>query len=360
MIPKRQKTLLWLMFLALTLLLLGQVTGLLWRSGPATATARLYSGEESVRVTGTVIRQETVLYFPHGGSWTAAVDSGEKVAAGQTLFTGASTPADTAREVRVLRAGTSAAGLPLPEQSRQLHEAIAILNTAEASERGAAAEQTAALMMARQGEEALAPALEQAQQKLREQATAAENVTAPESGIFAAHVDGLEAVLTPETPDAEWMLPEKPAGTLTAGRLITGDTWYYRVELPFVPEVGETLRLELANGIFAEVSMTVETVTETAEGSRVLLSCRQQLEAVAEIRNLTAKILKDSETGLEIPARAVYTVGEETGVWCLEGDSPCWKPVTVIKELEDTVIVQLDRSTTAGLWPGDTVLLEQP
>lgn len=112
------------------------------------------------------------------------------------------------------------------------------------------------------------------------------------------------------------------------------------------------------NGIFEEAEMTVESVTVTPQGSQVLLSCGEYGAAVAELRTLTVKILKDSKTGLEIPAQAVYTVGEETGVWCLVGDSTRWKPVTILEDLGETVLVELDRSSTDNLWPGDAVLLD--
>jgi hypothetical protein len=104
--------------------------------------------------------------------------------------------------------------------------------------------------------------------------------------------------------------------------------------------------------------MTVETATPTAQGCQVVLSAQDRLEAVATLRTLTALVKKDLKTGLEIPAQGVYTVEGETGVWCLVGDSPRWKPVTILETGTDWVLVELDQSSTGNLWPGDTVLLD--
>ena len=358
MIPKRQRTLLRGMLAALGALLLGQVLSLVVQRPPETATAELYYGEAPIRLTGTVIRQETVLAAPDAGAWTAAVSSGEKVAAGQTLFV-RQRPAEqeqAARQVRILQAGLSAAKQPVAVQRETLHETIALLNTAQASGRQDLSEQLTGLVM--EEEKTLDTALDQAERQLRSwPETAGQTGKAPVSGIFTATADGLETVLTPQTPQALVMLPVRDTED-TAGRIITGDTWYYRVELPQAPAVGQTLTLELLGGIFQEAEMTVESAVPTARGSRVLLSCRQYLAEVAQCRTLSAKLKKDSETGLEIPLRALYTEGDETGVWCLVGDQTRWKRVTVLRELGDTAVVALDRSTTENLWPGDTVLLE--
>lgn len=360
MIPRRQKTLLHWMFVAMGALLLGQVFSMASQRPRETVAAVLYTGGDPIRVAGTVIRQETALTIPDGGSWTVVVDSGEKVAAGQTLAVREQPAAaeNAARRVRVLRVGISAATQPLPVQHEALHTAIAALNAGDAAARLEQAEQITGLLSAGAGAEVLETELEQAEQRLRLWSeSGGETMQASEAGIFAAAADGLEGVLTPETPEAAISLPVG-TGLKTAGRIITGDTWYYRVELPFVPEEGQALRMELMNGIFEEAEMTVESVTVTPQGSQVLLSCGEYGAAVAELRTLTVKILKDSKTGLEIPAQAVYTVGEETGVWCLVGDSTRWKPVTILEDLGETVLVELDRSSTDNLWPGDAVLLD--
>ena len=175
----------------------------------------------------------------------------------------------------------------------------------------------------------------------------------PAAGIFVSAADGLESILTPADPWILWALPEKPLPEDAVGRLITGDTWYFRTELPFPVQAGDTLRGSLFwNG--AELTLNVE---ETRRDGQTMLSCEQMLSQMAAVRQAEIKIYPDSQSGLEIPARAVYTVEQRTGVWCLVGEAARFKPVTVIEDLGETVVVSLDLSTTDSLWPGDRILL---
>lgn len=359
MVPRRQKTLLLLMLGALGVLLVGQLLSAAGIREPETAVAQRYSGEGPVYISGVVIRREIPLTAETRGSWMPQVDDGEKVAANQELFVW-ETPQgleNAACTVRLLRAGQQAENMPVLSRREEIHGAIARLNTVDETDRRVASEALTGLLLGETGE--LAPRLRAAENVLMTQnAQPAQSIRAPEAGIFAAAADGLETVLTPETPWAEWPLPPGPADTRTLGRLVLGDTWYYRTVLPFAPEAGDTLEARLLGGIFQTVPLTVETVRPQKDGWLTLMSCGTALAEVADIRQLAAKILPDSESGVEIPAEAVYTVEGETGVWCLVGEAARFKPVTILKKLGDTVVVELDQSTTENLWPGDVVLLD--
>ena len=96
------------------------------------------------------------------------------------------------------------------------------------------------------------------------------------------------------------------------------------------------------------------TAAETAEDGKTVLSSGDCLAQAVLLEQADAKIFKESESGLEIPARAVYTVGEETGVYVVSGSSARWRPVTILRMEQDKAIVQ----PNAGLSPGDRVRLE--
>lgn len=329
MLGKYQRALLGCMLAAMSVLLLGQAFLALRRREPETAVAVPYRGQ-TVRVTGTVLRQETAVALPEGG--TPAVADGEKVSVGQALLAPAAPPENILRRRRVLRHGLSAANQPLPARAAALHAAIGALSGASGAERTALTEEISGLIAAGRGTDRLRTELELLEESDCGEAAAAEPVRAPVSGIFTAHMGD-------------------------TGRIVTGDTWKLRVELPFWPETGQTLTAELLSGVFRETEMTVEAVEGGAGGCRALLSCGSHMAEAARIRRMTVKILKNTEMGLEIPSRAIYTEEEETGVWCLVGDSSRWKPVTILEDLGETVLVEPGGDDPGGLQPGDEVIL---
>ncbi len=337
---------------ALTALLLGQVLSRATVGYGETAVATVFR-EEKTCVTGTVLRQEETVTLPETGNYIPAVESGKRVGAGQALLIEEKSPeaAEAARQVRMLRGGLSEKSIPLVTRRQQLREAIRRINGGDGRVRRAQAETLGSLSRAEWETGSLKQALSAAEAELlRVSKTAGKACEVPASGIFSSAWDGLETGETVSLP-----LSERTAGT--AGRLVTGDTWYFQTVLPEAVEEGDYVTLELLCGIFAPARFYVEEVEKTQAGYACSLSCRAYLSEVSELRILTAAFLQTG-SGLEIPARGVYTVDGTVGVWCLVGDSPCFKPVTVIKELEDTVVVELDRSSTENLWPGDTVLLD--
>lgn len=359
MIPKRQKTLLLLMAGALGAMLLGQLLSAAWERNPKTVTAMLYQGDAPIYATGVVIRQEITIAAETTGNWIHQVRDGEKVAAGQTLFAWeeAQPLAHAAQAVRLLRNGKAAAAEPLVSRRENIRQAIAALGSAEGVQRRESSEILAGYLLGESEE--LEARLEDAEEALLSQGAEVSHVIcAPEAGIFVSRADGLETILTPEQPWTEWSLPVPPADRLTMGRLVMGDTWYFRTSLSFVPEEGDTLDATLLYGDFPTVEMTVEEVRRQNTGCQALLSCREALAEAAMVRQLEIKLLPEAKTGVEIPAEAIYTVDGELGVWCLVGEAAQFKPVTILERLGDQVVVELDQSTTQGLWPGDQVLLE--
>ena len=337
---------------ALTALLLGQVLSRVTEGYGETAVATVYRAERTC-VTGTVLRQEETVTLPETGNFIPAVASGKRVGAGQALLTEEKSPeaAEAARQVRMLRQSIAQKNTPLISRRAQLRESIRSLNGGDETARRTQAEILGGLSRAGEEKETLLSQLSAAEAQLLSAAdTAGMTQKAPVSGIFSSSWDGLEEAGTKTLPPAQRL-------SRTAGRLVTGDTWYFQTVLPEPVEEEDYITLELLCGVFAPARFRVETVEKTDAGYACTLSCRAYLSEAAELRTLTAAYPR-AEPALEIPARGVYTVDGQTGAWCLVGDSPCFKPVTVLKKTEDTVVVVLDRSSTENLLPGDTVLLD--
>ena len=178
--------------------------------------------------------------------------------------------------------------------------------------------------------------------------------------MFSAVCDGLEAVLTPETPWEPIPLPLSPAETRGPGRIVTGDRWYLRTVLSSPPETETALEARLLGGLEQTVLLRVEEVFPRGEGFHVLFSCGTALEAVASQRYLAAELRPGAVRGVTFPASALCTRDGETGVWCVVGEATLFKPVRLLPSDGTDPVAEWDDSTTAGLWPGDRVLLDPP
>lgn len=269
------------MIAALTALGLGQTLGLFLteQETPVTVT----SGEPLV-VSGTVIRQEQVVYAEFPGFWETELEA-QRVSAGQPLLTLGHLNEDTALQERLLTGGMEAAGLVLPLRRGNIHCAIA-----EMQKQDACAETLMAMVLG-EGE---TQALLNARETLAAGGTAVKTVCAPVGGIFVPVTDGLEERLTPESPEVNWAdLPETPVDPLAVGRIITSDTWYFSGLLPDAVAEGETLRGELLSGVFRTVTLRVERAESESGGCRVLLSCSEGIASVAKLRIITIKFLPE-------------------------------------------------------------------
>ena len=357
---KRRRWMLWITMGALAALLGGQVFSTAKHRTQPTVTAVLYTGPDPIYLHGVIVRDEISVVANRAGDWALAARDGEKVAAGQALLIETPSPdsLSAARSVRILRGGMEASGLSLPARRDSLRDTISRLSNTAGADRIGYAEQVAALLL---GEN----------ENTVDMLTAAEDslltlygkprsmISAPQAGVFSAVADGLETVLTPEDPWALCPLPATPSPENVMGRLILSDVWYVRVlyiDLPDAPVPGDTLEGVLLGGPERRVTLTLEEI----HGTQALLSCETALEDVASLREIAIKILPESEFGVEIPAETVYTVGEQEGVWCLVGEAAVFKPITVIHDLGTTLVVELDQSSTAFLWPGDQILRREP
>ena len=118
-------------------------------------------------------------------------------------------------------------------------------------------------------------------------------IRSPCSGIFARGGDTLTQLLSGKTPEELLAfydrLPEALPVPQMLGRVITNETWYLLVELPFTPETGDRLQGMLLGGVFSEAELLVECSRETEEGALAVLSCRGYTDKIADIRYLTVK-----------------------------------------------------------------------
>lgn len=377
-----------------------------------------YEVEQTVDMTGFVVREERVLPDEGGGLLRVQRAEGERVAAGGTV---ASVYADQASldrqaEIDSLESRVEqlqyAQDLALAAETTRKLDAQIVQNLLEyrrflTADRLYDAESTAlelrALVLKRDYSDAgngdIAVQLQELGARLLALRSQAEGsvrrVTAPEAGLYSAEVDGYETVLTPGTlegltPSGLSGLTADPAAASRTGKLVLGDEWYYAAVLSAgdamdlqqrqteLRQRGETLLLRFSKGVDRDLPVTLESIGPRENG-RVVAVFRgtSYLRELTLLRQQRAQIITGSISGIRVPreslrAERAYlnedgkTVSEErTGVYCLVGREARFKPVEVVHSGESFVMVSpapeldpsVERDARRIIRPGEQVIV---
>lgn len=374
-----------------------------------------YEVEQTVDMTGFVVREERVLPDEGGGLLRVQRAEGERVAAGGTV---ASVYADQASldrqaEIDSLESRVEqlqyAQDLALAAETTRKLDAQIVQNLLEyrrflTADRLYDAESTAlelrALVLKRDYSDAgsgdIAVQLQELGAQLLALRSQAEGsvrrITAPEAGLYSAEVDGYETVLTPGTlegltPSGLSSLTADPAAASRTGKLVLGDEWYYAAILSAEDAValreqqaenGGTLLLRFSKGVDRDLPVTLESIGPRENG-RVVAVFRgtSYLRELTLLRQQRAQIITGSISGIRVPreslrAERAYlnedgkTVSEErTGVYCLVGREARFKPVEVVHSGESFVMVSpapeldpsVERDARRIIRPGEQVIV---
>ena len=190
-------------------------------------------------------------------------------------------------------------------------------------------------------------------------------LTAPESGLYSAVVDGYETVLTPEnletlTPGALARLQPDEAVLAEAnvGKLVLGDDWYYVATM----EEGEaallaessSLKLRFSKGVSQDLDVELLSVSQPESGRvTAVFHGDTFLSELTLLRQQSAKIIRRTTEGIRVPIEAVRireqtvtdedgneTTVSETGVYCVVGVEARFKPVEVLYSGEEFALVR--------------------
>ena len=338
-----------------------------------------YQLEDSVELSGFVIREERVLADDSAGLLRIQRAEGERVAAGGTVAVVYADQAslDRQAEIESLESRVEqlqyAQDLALAAETTRKLDAQIAQNLLEyrrflAADRLYDAEGTAlelrALVLKRDysdtGDADISAQLEELGARLLDLRSQAEGsvrrITAPEAGLYSAGVDGYEAVLTPErleslTPSALSGVTADPSVTSRVGKLVLGDAWYYAAVLSAEDavalrqrqeELGGTLLLRFSKGVDRDLPVKLQSIGAT-EGGRVAAVFRgtSYLSELTLLRQQRAEVITGSTEGLRVPREALRAerayldedgqmrTEECTGVYCMVGRKARFKPVSV-------------------------------
>ena len=193
-------------------------------------------------------------------------------------------------------------------------------------------------------------------------------VTADASGYFSGSVDGYEDVLTVDvlqtlTADQFQNLQQGEIPENAMGKLISGSTWYYVTVVPTAQtldvKVGDEVPVSFASDFYDDLTMEVYRMGDDENGSRLLvLSCDEYMQDATLLRQQSADVVFSSFKGLRVPKEAVrVNESGEAGVYILEGSTATWKSINILHDNGESYVVEMDKSSTDNLWPGDEIIV---
>ena len=347
--------------------------------------------EDVISMEGWLVRTEEPLPG-QTGTVSRAVQEGQRVAAGETVATVYSDDSalQTVSRIETLELQLQQLQFALtsyldPDAALKLDTSITgdiltLRQTLSAGDYAAAESDLAALKAAvlkrdhgsYTSQEEIQAQIKSVESEIQQQKAAlsgAKTVTAKASGTYSAVCDGYESVLTPAglddlTPSA---LDKLTAGENTAnvGKLIYGNTWYYAAavtqeEAQRIAGCG-SVSLRLTKGITDDIAATVHSVSPAEDGRCVVvLACREYLAETTQLRHQTAQIVLHSYTGLRLPSVCLRQQEDGTlGVYCAQGSFSRFKPVDMVYQGDDYVLVSVPQNTDGldTLRPGDEVIM---
>ena len=193
-------------------------------------------------------------------------------------------------------------------------------------------------------------------------------MAADRSGFFSGTVDGFESVLTVDAlqkltlAQLQSLEPEEVPET-AIGKIIPSSTWYYVTSVPasLLQDVrkGDAVPVTFASVSNDNLTMTVERLGDEENGQQLLvLSCDRYMQDMTLLREQSADVVFSSYSGLRVPKDAIrVTDDQRTGVYILEGSAAVWKYVTLLHDNGESYVVELDKSSTDNLWPGDEIIV---
>ena len=357
----------------------------------STFTVVEYEAGTGVASTGYVVRDETVVCSNYDITIVSAIE-GARVKAGGVVATGYLSTGAQERQSHIADVRSQLEQLDYARKDTGTVSNQAALDTQIVSSLSSFRKYLARRDM--NSVNAISPELkglvlrrntsEKDQAVLRAQATALQNeldalteqttadvhyITAERAGYFSEMVDGWESILTPDmlenmTVQQYEQLTADAVSDQAIGRMIRGNRWYYVTALASsqVPKDlsrGDTVTLSFTRDFFKEIDMRVERVGSSEAGYKLLvLSCNRYMQELTLMRKPSADLMFRSYTGLRVPKEAVRVDEDgQTGVYVLEGAVAKWKDITILHDNGESYVVELDKSSTAHLWPGDEVIL---
>ena len=371
------------------------VQALAYFGDPLTTTLSYnYRVEESVNLSGFVVRDEAVLPAEGGGLLQIRREEGERVSKGGTVAAVYADQGSLDRQAQLEALELQVEHLQYAREAAKGEEALQKLDaqirqnirdyrtalTAEHyrdTEKQSVALQNQILKRDYSGadEEALDAQIAEVQAQMKTLRAQSEGnvraVKATDSGLFSAVVDGYETVLTPESlsqllPSDLTKLKADEGTSSNVGKLVLGKRWYYVAAVSEEDAVrlqkqeqalarkGESLLLRFAKGVERDLPVSVCSVGKAENGRVVLvLEGDTYLSHLTLLREQSAQLIYNTVEGIRVPKEALRIVNQTetkedgtekevqvTGVYSVVGLEAGFKPVSVLYTADHFILVE--------------------
>ncbi len=355
-----------------------------------TTTAIEYEAGTGSYTTGFVVRDEEIIRS-HYDITNLVVTEGQRIARGQSVATGYLNADAQARQVQISEleaqleqlqyasaysagaADQAALDTEIQSQLVEMSQYVARRDVNSATDSSAALK---GLVLRRMSSEednaAMAQRISALQSELSTLRSASTGdtmaVASPGSGYFSGSVDGYERILTLEALESMTVadfnrLEPQAVDDEDMGKVIAGNTWYYVTVVPTDQlsgiKAGNQVPVTFATQFYDSLTMTVERVGKDENGSSLLvLSCSYYMQDITLLRQQSADVVFSSYAGLRVPKDAIrVNEASQPGVYVVESNAAVWKSVNILHDNGESYVVELDKSSTSNLWPGDEIIV---
>lgn len=194
-------------------------------------------------------------------------------------------------------------------------------------------------------------------------------ITAAVSGFFVPNTDGYESVLTCDSLDivtAEFLDELKPNETAenVVGKIVSDYEWYIAAKVPINDSLkykeGDAHTVKTSVKSSQELSVTVKqiNISSDSDSAVVVFACQQMNSELANMRTGSMTVVNKVYKGLRLAKKSLRVVDEQTGVYVLSGITLKFVPVEVIYSADDYIICTQERSNENVLRLYDEVVVK--
>ncbi len=342
---------------------------------------------ESIRTTGYVFREQTVITAPDFGYLECVVNEGERVKEGQVVgyIFGTSTDAAVMEEIKELHRALGRVGIDeeisvyssmpataekrISELSRNLSD---MRKTNDLTKVGDKKEEINTLVLRKHndaGETEAPVTVDQINSRLNSllaSVQAGGAVIAPCGGVFTTRVDGLEDKLKYELSEQVTPSYLKSIGkseennenkTAEAGqplcKIVNNYVWRFAMELSAEKaeniKLGQSVQLEFFDLSEETIMGTVTRISDAEDGKcAIVVSTNKYVEGIYSSSRINADVITTSSEGIKLPTQCLHVKDGVTGVYVIRLDVARFVPVNVKYKNDQWAIISAAEPQSGG------------
>ena len=177
------------------------------------------------------------------------------------------------------------------------------------------------------------------------------SIYAAQSGYFVSKTDGYEQVFTCEdlskiTPEFLKDASAKETGANVIGKIVSDYEWYIAAEVSIDESVnykeGESLIINTSVKTSPQLPVTVKKINISDSSSKavILFACNQMNSELASMRSGPMSVVKAEYSGLKVARKALRVVDNVRGVYVLSGMQIEFIPVNIVYSTDSYIICE--------------------